>query len=865
MMWYQWKLEDILDDLESNAETGLSASLAEKKLREFGRNALPEGGKKSWLYFLLSQFKSPLVYILLIGAVLTFVLREWIDMAIILIAVLVNVLVGFWQEFKSNTILSKLKEVVSEKAYVIRDGATREIDAHDVVPGDIITLHAGMKIPADARLISAAHLRIDESLLTGESAEVKKEARDITEERSIGDRFNMVHMGTIVAAGEGKAIVVTTGEDTELGKIAALTQAAEDEPTPLQLRMDSLGRVIAVFVGVAAVVIFVVGLFEGHSINEMFTTAIAVAVAAIPEGMPAAISIVLAVSAQRILRKKGVIKQLVAGETLGSASVICCDKTGTLTEGKMKVKKIICEGAESRALLIMGIANEAIAEETLEGLVFRGETTDRAKLEAFLAGYADRTSHARSGMEILQDAYQRFPKVSFYPFDSVQKFIASLHKDIERGGYRLFVSGAPEVILDLSNGKIDGEGKKTALTKKAGDELRRIYEDLARQGYRLIALGEKSIARLPSGTDEQNTDLFDEATRKNIVNGLSFAGFAVISDPVRHDVKESIALARRAGIRTIMLTGDHLFTARAIGMELGFPTGTDEIMEGSRIENMDDESLSAVVGRVSIFARVSPEHKMRIVSALERRGEVVAMTGDGVNDAPALKSADIGIALGDGTDIAKAASELVLLDNSFTVIVSAIREGRIAFDNIRKVVVSLLAGSFTELILIMGALFLKVPLPVTAAQMLWTNLVEDTLPNIALSFEPGEKGIMDRKPFKKNEPVLDGESKTIIFIIGIFTDVLLLLLFLFLYHKTEMEIGHIQTLIFAVLGLDTTFYVFSIKSLRTPIWKYNILDNHLLLYAALTSVVVIVAAVHLPILNAFLGTIPLSPLEWLLV
>lgn len=851
MMWYRSSLDEIFKHFTTNAEDGLSKISAEDRIKKYGKNVLPRGKKITWLQFLLRQFKSPLIYILLVGAALTAYLNEWTDMTVILLAVIVNVAVGFWQEFRSNNILEKLKEIVKTNALVIRDGEVHEIDSELLVPGDIILLKAGKKVPADARIVSSNRLKLDEASLTGESSPVGKENVEITEEKVIGDRNNMVHMGTLVARGDGVAVVVATGSETEFGKIALLTQRAEDDPTPLQIRMGKLGRVIAVLVGIATLIIFFVGMYEGESFREMFTTAIAVAVAAIPEGLPAAISIVLAVGAQKILKQKGVIKRLVAAEALGSASVICTDKTGTLTEGKMVIKKMVIGGDEELARENLALANEGLVERCDGKFVVNGETTDQAKLRYFL----DNGGHHDALMK-------RMPRISLLTFNPELKYIASFHKDSNTKKYKLFTNGAPEEVLSLSSKYIAENGETAPLTDEIIDAFKVSYEELASQGYRVLGLSERVF---DSVDNADSVDLEDIDTRNALAKDMVFIGFAAIRDPIRDDVRVSIIQARSAGVKTIMMTGDHILTAKAIGGELGFDISDDAVMNGKDIGSCSDEQLQEKVKVVEIFARVNPEHKMRIIDALQVNGHVVAMTGDGVNDAPALKSADIGIAVGSGTDIAKAASDLILLNDSFSIIVAAIKQGRIAFDNIRKVTVFLLAGSFTELILIMSSLVLRIPLPITAVQILWTNLVEDSLPNVALAFEPGEKDVMKRPPVGKNESVLDAESKIIIFFVGIFTDFVLLGTFLYFYYLTEIPLDHLRTLIFAALGLDTFFYIYSIKNLRKLIFSYNIFSNKYLLGATFIGVGLMVSAVYTPFLNNLLGTVPLTVNDWLII
>jgi len=845
--WHDRPLQKIAREFSSDTEVGLTKADAQKRLAEEGENIIPRRASESWFILLIRQLRSPLVYILLIGAGLTAFLSDWIDMAVILAAVAINIAVGFVQEYRSNHILESLRKAVRTVAIVIREGNYLEIDARFVVPGDIVVLKQGWRVPADARLITARNLEVDESTLTGESTNIHKEPLPaLDKSAALGDRRNMVFMGTTVEHGSGRAIVVATGAHSVFGDIALATQEVVDDPTPLQQRMKGLGTWLSIFVGAISVVIFTIGIVEGHTIEEMFTTAIAVAVAAIPEGLPAAISIVLAISAERILKKRGVVKRLVAAETLGSASVICTDKTGTLTEGKMRVEKIITSGDEREISSALALANEAIIERSEEKRVIRGETTDCAKMQKFFDDGGD-----------LDKLLTRLPRTGFLPFDPVKKYLVSLHS----GGpntSRIYVSGSPEALLRLSS-HIASHDTPVLLDTAKKDAFIASYEKFATEGYRVIAFARKDT---PTSVD----NIVEGATIKDdYARGFTLLGLAILRDPIREDVRESVTTARHAGIRTVMLTGDHILTARSIGAELGFATHKGAAIEGAAIEDLTDAELDILVGKTSIYARVSPEHKLRVVSALKRTGNVVAMTGDGVNDAPAIKSADIGIAVDAGTDIAKSASDLILLDNSFSVIVSAIKEGRIAFDNIRKVTVFLLAGSFTEVIMVLASLILHVPLPVTAAQILWTNLVADTFPNVALSFEPGENDVMRRKPKKKHEPLLDAEAKVIIYIVGILTDLILLSVFLVLLNVSAFDITRIRTIVFATLGLSTFFYVFSVKSLRKPLYKIDILSNTKLVWATLVAFGTMVAAIYVPLLNTVVKTVPLHTLDWAIV
>ncbi len=827
--WHSQKLEDVLGELKVNPDLGLSKEEVKTRQARFGRNLLPKGKKLEWWQLFLRQFLSPLVIILLIAAGLTFFLKELVDFYVISLAILVNVFIGFWQEFRSNQIFEKLEKLVQVQAKVKRVGRLEEIDMAGLVPGDIILLKGDTKIPADARLIETHRLLVDEALLTGESKAIEKKIVELKSNTILAERVNMVYMGTIVERGEGLAVVTETASGTEIGKIAALTAKVQDEKTPLQNRLAKLGKTISIFVLLFTFVIFVVGRLEYRSLLEFFKISVAVAVAAIPEGLPAALSVVLAVSASRILSRRGLVKKLVGAETLGSTSVIVTDKTGTLTEGRMKLHALSAENPK-QAALSMALSSDVAQVLNSDGqTIISGEATDKAKVEYFI--------------EInnsLDRALKDYPRVAFLSFNPQKKYLASFHK-LKNGTHHVFVSGAPEILLTLC--KLS-QNKKNAILAEV--------EKLARQGFRVIGIAERSLADTKIESDS------DESLDK-LVNELNFLGTASFRDPIREDVKEAIQVTRQAHVRVIMATGDHHLTAQAIGEELGFKITENSIVSGEELEKMTDGELEKQLEEIEIFSRVNPEHKMRVLQVLKKKGEVVAMTGDGVNDAPALRASDIGIALGSGTDIAKETSDLILLDNSFSIITAAIREGRIAFDNMRKVTVFLLSNSFTEIIIILGSLFLKTSfLPVTAVQILWANLVEDSFPNFALAFEPGEEGIMQRKPYRRGESILDKQGLAIIFIVGILSDLMLVGIFYYLYHYSFLPSEYVQTIIFALLAINSLFIVFAIKSYHKSVFQTQIFNNRYLVFAVLLGFTLMGAAIYAPPLQKLLGTVSLS-------
>ncbi|OGF69145.1 hypothetical protein A3H65_00995 [Candidatus Giovannonibacteria bacterium RIFCSPLOWO2_02_FULL_45_14] len=833
--YYQLSVEDVFKATGSNKD-GLSEAEYKKKFLEYGPNELPKESGFRALAFIWGQIKSPLVYILIIASILAFFAGEKLDTIIILVSVVINIGIGFYQEYSSSQILKRLAEKVRVSALVKRNGEIKEIDSAMLVPGDVVIIKSGMRVPADARLIKAKDLATNEALLTGESSSVKKNIEVISQKTGVADRKNMVFMGSSIERGEGEAIVVKTGKDTEIGAIALLTKESGEEITPLQEKIGSLGKFLSILVVIASIVIIVVGIYEKFNFYQIFITAVAVAVAAIPEGLPAAIAVVLAVASKNIFKNNGLVKKLLAAETLGSVSILLTDKTGTLTEGRMKVEKIIAKD-EGSMLSALALANEAIIENDNGKIAVKGEATDRAKLEIFL----------EKGLD-LKKILEVFPRVNFLPFDSARKIIASFHtaKNTHGEAVQVFITGEPEFILEKS---INFSDKKDVLLE---------CENLARKGFRVIAAAEEALPISSSDISKKSeVELF------NLVKHPTFLGLAVISDPIRADVKETVREVRSAGIKIIMLTGDHKLTARTIGQELGF--SAENIMEGSELENISGRDMFSRIKDVEIFARVDPKHKILIAKAWKEKGEAVAMTGDGINDAPALKYADIGIALNSGTDVTKEASDLVLIDDGLSTIAQAIKYGRTAFDNIKKVVIYLLASSFTEITLVLGSLILRVPLPMTAVQILWTNIVQDGFPNFALAFEKGEDGIMRRKPMRRTDPILDKKARMLSFSFAAMTDIILLSIFYYFLEETSFPIEYIRTIIFTALGTSSLFYIFSIKSLNTPIYKTNLFDNNYLLFAVGIGFVMMTSAVYIPALNTILKTAPLHPVHVMLI
>ena len=852
IFWHNLRIEEVAGVLKTDIKEGLSEKEVEIRQRESGPNKLPEEKPLSKLRIFLEQFRSPLIYILVIAGIITLILRDFTDAIVIFGAVFLNTIFGFFQENKTSKILAELKKVVKVKTYVIREGNEKEVEQEDLVPGDIFLLYPGNKIPADGRLIEAHNLKINEASLTGEWIPAEKKIEILLEETILVDRDNMVYMGCVIEDGRGKAIVTETGIQTEIGKVAQMVRETREEKTPYQKRIIHLSKIIGILIVSLSFLIFILGIATGRDMFEMFLIAVAVAVAAIPEGLPVAITIILALGMQRILKKRGLVRKMIAAETLGSTSIICTDKTGTLTEAKMEVagiftefKELISDGqkyseaidknsSESHilALKIGMLCTEAFIEnpeDELRQWIIRGKPMEKALLSAGIqAGFSK------------QELEKEQPKIDQLFFDPVYKYSASLHHFSEEENI-LYVLGAPEVILKMSRLSLENLAR-----------LNQKLNTLASRGSRVLGLSYKKFSNTKL---KIQTDDFSEMT---------FVAFISLHDPIRKEVKRAIKVCRQAGMKPIIVTGDHRLTAKAIAKELGLPSKEENIIEGSELEKLSDEEFQKRLEKIEIYARVEPRQKLRIVEAWQERGQVVAMTGDGINDAPALKKADIGLALGSGTDVAKEASDLILLTDNFSIIVAAVEEGRAIIDNVRKTVTLLISQCFSEIILIGGSIIGGLPLPILPAQILWENLIEGSPQGVALAFEPKEKGIMERKPEDPKHPLLTRQMKTIIFGFGIATSFILFGLFLYLL-RIGLSLPEIRTIIFAALAIDTVFYAFSCKNLRKNIWQYNPFSNLYLVFCVIFSLLMLFLAVYLPPFQSLLKTVPLNFFDWQLI
>jgi Ca2+-transporting ATPase len=784
--------------------------------------------------------------VLLGAAAASFAFADAVDAGFIAVAIVINAVVGFVQEHKASRALERLRAMVQPKAVVRREGTDVVVSAADVVSGDVLILSAGDQVAADARLLDVADLETNEAALTGESLPVSKSVQPCAPNALLAERVSMVYTGTSILAGRGRAVVVATGMGTELGKIAELLRATPDAATPLQVELSRMARYLGMVVFVLVVAVFFLGVGVGRPTVDMLKTSIALAVAAVPEGLAVSVTVVLAIGMQRILRRHALVRRLVAAETLGSVSVICTDKTGTITEGEMRVAEVVLSATIMRLpemqktefakdllrLLEAGLlCNDAVVTEEggLGKTDVRGTPTERALAEAGLHVGLSPT-HVR----------KQYPRLAEIPFDSSRKYMATLHTTDR--GRTLFVKGAPERLMGAITHVLESGKVRPWSADQRAVWMRRMGE-LTERGLRVLAVAERDASALQTVSESDLT-------------GLTLLGLVALQDPLRSTAKEHIHRAAQAGVRTIIITGDHPRTALAIGQEAGLAVTRETLLTGEEFDRMDEDEFRRRVASISIYARVEPRHKLRIVDAWQAHGAVVAMTGDGVNDAPAIKGADIGIALGSGTEVAKGAADLVLLDNDLGTVTSAIEEGRVMFDNIRKIMVYLMVDSFTEIILIAGALVLGLPAPLLPLQILWINLVADSFPNVGLTLEPGEPGVMRLPPRPRREPVLNRDMVALICVIGVVTDLILLFLYAW-FVNVFGDVARAQTIMFAAVGIDSLLYVFAVKSFQRSVFRTNLLSNPWLLGGVCIGLALMALALFSPFFQGVFHIIPL--------
>ena len=829
--WHAHLIADVFLAFKSS-QRGISESEVKDRIEEYGLNELPQKPPHSAIKILFTQFANPLMSILIIAAIISGVLQEWLDTSVIVFAVALNAVLGFVEEYKADRSMEQLKSFLPQRARVRRGGVERIINAKEIVPGDIVLLGTGDKVTADGRIVFAQSLEVGEAALTGESVPIKKHKDQIKSDIGVTDRVNMLYAGTVLVAGRAEMIVTSTGVNTQIGRITLLVAGVEETKTPLQEQMGRFARWLGGAVLFITLIVFVAGLIRGFELVEMIRVSVAIAVSSIPEGLVVALTVILAIGMQRILKKRALVRRLVAAETLGSVSVICMDKTGTLTTGEMTVVEA-CD-AEGRfaskvdAFIELSAAlwsTKDVFVDELDHGSFAGSPTEVAIAKAL---WDDRKKYELQKCQIISEI----------PFNSKYKYKARVcsfedHKEF-------YVVGAPEILL-----------KRLDSTDAQNKEYRVWLAKMIQKGLRVLLVAKQK---------DFNSDQIDH----DQIRDLTFLGFVGLSDPLRASAHETIKKAKLAGLLPIMITGDHPDTAFYIAREAGLIADENQIITGSQLDELDDVTFAGELENIKVYARVLPRHKLRIVNAWREKGHSVAMVGDGVNDAPAVKAADIGIALGSGTEVAKETADMVLLDNHFATIVGAIEQGRTIFENIRKMVVYLLADSFSEIILIFGAILFALPLPILPAQILWINLVTDGFPSIALTFEKAEKGIMLEPPRKKNEPILNKEMKIIIFVIGIISDLALFIIYFYLLGQ-DLDIDHIRTFIFIALGINSLFYVFAVRKFRTSVFHSNPFENKWLVVGIGIGFLFLLAPMLIPILREWFELTPLTTIEWLVL
>jgi Ca2+-transporting ATPase len=909
--WHSLPAEEVLSKLGVDPAVGLSEEEAKRRLEQYGRNELREEPRPGFLQRLLNQFKDTVILVLIGAAVISGVMGEWAEAGAIILIVVLNAVLGVVQEGRAEQALAALKKMAAPEAHVRRGGHVIVIPESDVVPGDIVLLEAGNYIPADVRLIESANLQIEEASLTGESVPVNKKVEmAVAEDAGIGDRKTMAYKSTIATYGRGTAVVTSTGMKTEIGKIAEMIQSVEEESTPLQVRLDQLGKWLVYGALIICGVVFLVAFFRASQraaaelgiVNlsaffsslrnpvlaanvkeaavEAFLTAVALAVAAVPEGLPAIVTINLAMGMREMVKRNALIRRLPAVETLGSASAICSDKTGTLTQNEMTAVKLFvpgamidvtgegytpdgkfhADGAELNPtelpdvihlLTASLLASDARLEEDTNGdqqVKMVGDPTEGALVVA-----AAKANLTRERMEAL------YPRVDEIPFDATRKRMSTLHRDPDDSqSVVLFVKGAPDIVLDLCSSIYD-KGESVPMNPAMRTRIEDVNRDMAQQALRVLAVAQRRF-------DQQPVDLNHEEHERD----LEFIGLVGMIDPARPEVKPAIEKARHAGIRTVMVTGDYPDTARAIAEQIGLLREGGKVVTGQQLQKMSDEDLIAQIDDVDVFARVSPEHKVRIVDAFRKRDYVVAMTGDGVNDAPALKRASIGVAMGiTGTDVSKETADMVLTDDNYVSIVNAVEQGRIIYDNIRKFVYFLLSCNLAEIaVIFLGTLF-GYPSPLTAIQLLWLNLLTDGAPALALGVEKGDPDVMDRPPRPQNEPIIDQIMRIGMIVQTIFITSVTLFGFSLGWREgaslglsPEEQVLTARSMAFTILSFSELIRAYTSRSEFYSVFRIGVFSNKFMQYAVLASIVLLLAVIYIPFLRPIFNTQALTLIEW---
>lgn len=892
-------VEDVAAQLQTDLSNGISEEEAQRRLAQVGPNELREVPPPTLLEMLWEQFNNFVVMLLVIAAIISAIVgaytgEGYTDALAIVAIVALNTILGVVQEGRAEAALRALKKMTAPEAHVVRDGKIKNVASRDVVPGDIVLLDTGNYIPADVRVSEGYNLTIDEAPLTGESVPVQKRPSDILgEDSTLGDRRNMAFMSSMVSYGRGRGLVVNTGMQTEIGRIAEMIQSYEEPATPLQQRLDQLGRWLGIATLVICAIVFSVGVIRLASANpitdlgawvssaanqdaliELFMTAISLAIAAVPEGLPAVVTIALALGMQRMIKRHVLIRRLAAVETLGSANVICSDKTGTLTTNEMTVVQVMVDNeiltvsgegyqatggfarngstidaANHPALEILArgamLCNDAIVEHEDEETRLIGDPTEGALL----------TMAAKTGLDATAMS-TTWPRLAEVPFESERKRMTTIHQSPNGSGpFFAYTKGAPELVLDCCTAILH-EGQACPLDDSQRQAILKTNSAMAGQALRVLAIAYRPLTAVP-----------DDPQPETVETELTFVGLVAMRDPARPEVSDAISVARAAGVRTVMITGDYPDTAAAIAGELGLMAEGDEIMTGADLNQIDDDTLISRAEHISVYARVNPEHKMRIVEAIQNKGNVVAMTGDGVNDAPALKRAHIGVAMGiTGTDVSKQTADMVLTDDNYTSIVSAIEEGRVIYANIRKFVYYLISCNVGEILIIFTSMLMGLPLPLLPIHLLWLNLVTDGAPALALGLEEKEPDIMSRTPRPANEPIITRELWILTAIQAVVETIATLGAYMISLNTFEMDPGNpvlSQTIAFTTLVIAELLRAFTARSERFNIWQIGVFKNRWMVYAVAVSFVLLLCVIYLPFLQPIFDTVALTSQHWL--
>ncbi len=881
---------EVIQSLRTSSVNGLTSEDSAQRLAECGPNELTEPPSPSLWSMILEQFRNFIIIILLVAAVVSAFLGDYIEAAAIMAIVVLNAVLSVIQERRAEEALAALRRLAAPEAHVIRDGLRQRIPARELVPGDVVLLEAGNYVPADLRLAETINLRIEEAALTGESVPVQKDARVVlTQDVSLGDRRNTAFSGTLITYGRGRGIVVSTGMHTQIGMIAAMLQSVHEEPTPLQRRLDQLGKVLGWAALAICGVVFIVGWMRGILPLEMFLVAVSLAVAAVPEGLPAVVTITLALGMREMIQRHALIRKLASVETLGSTTVICSDKTGTLTQNQMTVTHLWVDGvdfevtgggyetvgdfringdvadlkaypASTTALWVAALANDATFESSTDGNGGEkrrvvGDPTEAALIVAAAKAGADR--------EALERAY---PRVREIPFDSSRKRMTTMHRiEIPRaddaspfydGSLReqevVMIKGAPDVILDLCSRYQRMDDTSDTLTDEVKARIRTANDSMARQALRVLAVAYR-IAQ-----DGDHGDALELVERD-----MTFVGLLGMIDPPRRQVGPAIQTARHAGIKTVMITGDYPDTAQAIAEQIGLLDSSKQVVTGKQLDLMDDERLQDEVMRTGVFARVSPQHKVRIVDALKHNQQIVAMTGDGVNDAPALKRADIGVAMGiTGTDVAKETADMVLTDDNYASIVAAVEQGRVIYANIRKFVFYLLSCNLAEIAVIFIAILVGLPSPLTAIQLLWLNLITDGAPALALGLEKGDPDTMERPPRPAGESIINREMRLRIAIQTVAIATVTMIAYLLGWNLPNASKALAGTMAFVTLSFSELLRAFTARSEHYPLFKIGLFSNRWMFLAVASSLALLLLVIYTPFLQPAFNTVPLTMLQW---